>query len=324
MAHAESFTVRKGDTLSEIARTFMGKPIYGKRGSLRKIIALNPQIKNPNFIRPGQIVYIDQQTEVAEVEPVSAPAQTSVNTEDTFEVEPVIELIAPREIAAPEVAEFSPRSRLGVSTGFEYFAINATDKATKDDAKLISTTTPLINTYWELQWSEKYSSRLNIGYAAEVLVKDKNTDKKLKNASGVRTNFGLDITRKMSEKFRIRALAAYSRRAFLKAESQNVVRLDRINGLEVGGGFDYDFIQRGNAAFGIGLQATLLAPARGPGYSTETGYASLANLYFRHQLRSAMLEANTYYGYWDQQTKYVSQNVNSVGVNVGLAWSFDE
>jgi LysM repeat protein len=319
---ANEYRVKRGDTFSELAAEFEGRPIYRKDGSLRKLAALNPQIKNLNFIKPGEVIFLGVHTQgVADIEKV----ETIEPTGPIAEVAPVLDLtIPPREVAAPESAEFSPYSRLGVSTGFEYFSINATDKSTKDTARVVSAPSPTINAYWALQWSEKYSTRLNIGYIAETLLKDRSTDKKLINPSGSRTNFGFDLVRHVSDKFRVKALASYSRRAFLRSESINSVRVDRINGLEVGGGADYDFLKKGSASMGVGLQASFLAPAQGPGYSTQAGYAGMGSLYLRHQLRKAMLEASTYYGYWNQDSKYVSQSVNSVGVNFGLSWSFDE
>jgi LysM repeat protein len=56
-------TVKKGDTLTAIAK---------KAGiSLDALIKLNPQIKNPNLINPGQVITITKPTPAA---PVAAPA----------------------------------------------------------------------------------------------------------------------------------------------------------------------------------------------------------------------------------------------------------
>lgn len=60
---ATTVTVKKGDTLTAIAK---------KAGiSLDALIKLNPQIKNPNLINPGQVITITKPTPAA---PVAAPA----------------------------------------------------------------------------------------------------------------------------------------------------------------------------------------------------------------------------------------------------------
>src|SRR5689334_17663417 len=53
-AYAFTYVVKEGDSLSTIAaRTLQGR-IYGKEGGIQKLVALNPEIENPNFILPGQ------------------------------------------------------------------------------------------------------------------------------------------------------------------------------------------------------------------------------------------------------------------------------
>jgi hypothetical protein len=50
--------VQKGESLSEISEREVGRPVYGKRGSLQKLLHLNPQVKNPNYIRVGQWIFV--------------------------------------------------------------------------------------------------------------------------------------------------------------------------------------------------------------------------------------------------------------------------
>ena len=55
MAWAEGYIVKRDDTLSGIARAHFGKPIYGNRGSLARLLALNPKHSaSPDAIYPGQ------------------------------------------------------------------------------------------------------------------------------------------------------------------------------------------------------------------------------------------------------------------------------
>jgi nucleoid-associated protein YgaU len=53
-AAARTYTVKKGDTLSEIA-----KELYGKAGEYRRIFEANrDQLSDPDKIRPGQVLKI--------------------------------------------------------------------------------------------------------------------------------------------------------------------------------------------------------------------------------------------------------------------------
>ena len=81
-AYAAQFhQVKKGESLSRlIERTFPDQRIYGKRGKLAEIIALNPQLSNPDKIYPGDIIYLTKEDEVL-VENVSEPERTIIEDE---------------------------------------------------------------------------------------------------------------------------------------------------------------------------------------------------------------------------------------------------
>ncbi|MCT4641119.1 MAG: LysM peptidoglycan-binding domain-containing protein [Bacteriovoracaceae bacterium] len=63
--HANNYIVKKNDTLSSIAAiTFAQQKIYGHTGSLNKLLLLNPSIKNPNLIFPGQKIKLTTLTKI--------------------------------------------------------------------------------------------------------------------------------------------------------------------------------------------------------------------------------------------------------------------
>src|SRR5438046_513574 len=85
-AVAEFYKVKIGDTLSSIiTEKKLGGPIFGPQGSLRKMLAVNPQIKNANRIFPGDLVEIDFNA------PVSPPTEANevltfpINSSDKIE-----------------------------------------------------------------------------------------------------------------------------------------------------------------------------------------------------------------------------------------------
>ncbi|MDC1174850.1 LysM domain-containing protein, partial [Bacteriovoracaceae bacterium] len=57
-----SYTVKNGDTFSEILEKYTAPPpsLYGKNGRIARILALNPNIKNPNFIMVGETVILEK------------------------------------------------------------------------------------------------------------------------------------------------------------------------------------------------------------------------------------------------------------------------
>ena len=97
----ETYTVKKNETLSEITRLhFPEQRIYGPRGKLKEILNQNPQIKNPDLIRPRQIIQF-----------ATSPA-------------PIIEII-PEEIPhTPEPIKESWKRRISLFYGVKYLSFS--------------------------------------------------------------------------------------------------------------------------------------------------------------------------------------------------------
>lgn len=76
-AWAITYVVGKGDALSKIAKQYYpSERVYGKNGSLNKVLAANPSIKNPDLIFPGQALEVGEKPLVAQVqEQERKPAQ---------------------------------------------------------------------------------------------------------------------------------------------------------------------------------------------------------------------------------------------------------
>ena len=60
---ARSYRVKKGDVLSAIAHRFLHGEVWGPHGTLGSILALNRDIKNPNFIVPGELIQVPGEDE---------------------------------------------------------------------------------------------------------------------------------------------------------------------------------------------------------------------------------------------------------------------
>ena len=52
------YRVDKKDTLSHIIYAKFGSPMYGSKGRLKVLLALNPHILDPNHIKPGDVIYL--------------------------------------------------------------------------------------------------------------------------------------------------------------------------------------------------------------------------------------------------------------------------
>lgn len=115
-AQAETYTVKKGDTLANIARSHYGEPVFGPKGTIKKIYKLNSWAKSNPSLEPGQKIELEgTKKEINEPEvkmipatpktpPVAAPAPAITPP-------PVEQLMPPAERAAHEM-DLKPKGPL--------------------------------------------------------------------------------------------------------------------------------------------------------------------------------------------------------------------
>lgn len=61
-AISATYEVKTGDTLSQIAQKHLYTPVYGKKGSLKKLMLLNPKVRNASLIYSSQVILLADET----------------------------------------------------------------------------------------------------------------------------------------------------------------------------------------------------------------------------------------------------------------------
>ena len=79
-AFAILYTVKKGDVLSKIAQSHIEGPVYGKSGSLNRILKQNASIKDPNVLYAGQTIELEDLARFPAKETPTPPPETNGDT----------------------------------------------------------------------------------------------------------------------------------------------------------------------------------------------------------------------------------------------------
>lgn len=306
-AAALEHTVVKHENLSTLCWRLVPGPVWGKKGSLRTVLMMNPTITDRNRVFPGQIITFP--------DPLT-PANAAV--------EPSPEELTTKTLASDDKPEFSPSSTLIALAGLEYFQISSKDKISNRDANFASNASPRLDLIWELQWTKDYLSRLSFTHVAESVMNDETSQRSLKHSNGGRTNVGAEILKRVTDTTSLGLFVARSTRTFSRAPSADALTLDRISGMEMGALVEKNILQLSKLGLNARARLGWLAPTEGAGYSVDSGLAASVGLGLRHELRIMTLEALTYYGYWQQDSKYSQQSSKQLGLSVGLSWRFDE
>ena len=173
------YVVKSGDTLSQIIFRFFDNEtykIYGKGGSLESLLVVNPQLRNPHLLEPGDKINLNflglsfVSREIATSEQVQedeGSIDQEKKTDDEFKTYALINII--------------PR--------FSYSRIDAIEKADSSTGKIISKLNYGIDLSYEQVWSKKWNSSLNLSFMTREFESADN--KSVTNPDKTRTSLGL-------------------------------------------------------------------------------------------------------------------------------------
>lgn len=303
--------VKRGQTLSKIARGAFPGGVYGEGGSLAKILTLNPEIKNPDLIFPGQRVLLGERSE-PEPRPLDQASQER----------------AQQPIAAPDTIANDgkgPVSRLGIDVGFAYSRIDSKDKVTGSSSTFLSDMSPRVVLTWDLEWTEKWISRLRFTHVAEKILDDGGVNPRtLENAVGARSGFEIGGLYRWSEASRTGLSTGFEQRFFTHAVDASRISIDRVSEPFVRLSHEIDLARVKTAVIGVGLSVEAILPGRGPGYDTEQGQGADARVFLRHEMKNIAIQGSVGYGVFRQNSTLVEQKGSHVDAMVGLLWRFGE
>jgi LysM repeat protein len=305
--------VKKGETLSQIAHENHSGRVYGAKGSLEKILALNPHIDKPELIFPGQKILIQEAD-------VSPRALASVDEEKK-----VVPSEVPPPLKAEAVSEKNPVSRLSLDAGFGYFRIDSKDKSTGASSTFLSAMNPEARLTWDLDWNEKWTSRVRFNYAGSDVFNDTSTNAPvLKGASKSRYGFEVGVTRSWSPSSRTGFYLNIQERIFTHATETTSVTVDRVSEPSVKIAHESELFHVKTATLGLGVSGEAILPGRGPGYSTDTGFGADAVFFLRHDLDRFSIQGSVAYGMVRQDSDLVEQSESHLGAALGLVWRLGE
>tara|TARA_B110001454_G_scaffold16145_1_gene14510 strand:- start:5082 stop:6104 length:1023 start_codon:yes stop_codon:yes gene_type:complete len=313
--------VKSGETLSDIARKEYPGSVYGPKGSLRKIIALNPKVGNPNRIYPNQKIYLShehqQRTLSSFTENNTAKENSSAVT--TVEAKPS-EKDKPQ---CPLLPVELTRSGIGIKLGTQFFRIDASDSRNGENSTLLSEVSPTMDLYWKLDVTEKWTTRFGLSSVSyKIMQTDISSSKTLSNNSGSLNTFDFGLTYKWTPESHTEISLGAKEKIFLRATSATNITIDKIVTQFVGLDHSQNFYRSALILVGSHLQIASDMPADGIGYKTKSGTTAQLGLLLSHETKSAIVQGELYYNYASQNSNIVEQKIPTIGTKLGLEWRF--
>ena len=292
-AWAFTHVVSPGETLSEIAKRYIPGRIYGSRGSLAKIVALNPAIRDPNLIRVGQRVALASETApvLADTEALNrSPAQNEVAAPE------------PAPPSAPAVHQGSEFSHFGVSATFAQSRIAATDSTTGGKSVLGSSFSPGLSIRWDQYWASGSKSFLAAKLRKESFATTSTTHTLSVNEPLLYGfGFGAQVLA-LGKDGALDASIDIDREALVRASTANVITVDSVLVPKLQLAAHLSLVESQILKLSAELKGSYLAPVKTDLYSTKSGYGASAALLWHHKRAKYPLFGGVGFDYLNQNT----------------------
>jgi hypothetical protein len=299
---AWAYVVKNGDTLSGITYENISAKVYGKDGSLNKLLALNPHIKNPDRIFPGQVISLSEVDKLAEVPTM----ERNIATNDS-------------EIA-PEASTLFKRGALVALTPFYNITnISATDNTTGSESIVASKYYVGVNASYIQEWNKDFQTAINLKLASIAFEEPTSSTKTLQDASKFLSTIGLETNHNAAEKVHLKLGLSYGKELFIRAASTQSTAVDAVNIPSISSKISYIIKDLSPLTLGVSASYSAKMPTKVDTYKVKFGHEYGASLYLK-QLTGYSQNSNiqTELGYTQrkQNTSFSSQTETSIMLGV--------
>ena len=294
---ARAYFVRRGDTLSKIAAKNISTPVYGKNGSLEKILLLNPQIKNADVIIPGQEISL------------AAPAK-----------EPEFVTSSPERPTVPRKGH----AILSVTPEFMSTEIKGIDRLTGAQAHLASKSNFGLTASYGQSWSDNFRTEFYFGLN-KLSMKEPGTGGAIANAEQTLFSFGASAGFLLDDEIMVDTGISLSQRPYLKAISESTVNIDATAVPNIFVQSSYDFFKMDPFTIGSSFQVSLDLPTEADGYKTNSNYSYEADIFNKEQISPAIqTEVGLEGRYLQENTSISDQTQIDYGIFFKFQYAFGQ
>ncbi len=312
LAQGKIYTVRSGDTLSGIAKREFSGPVYGKSGSLKKVIDLNADIKDPNRIYPAQKVIL-------------SPEDASVSVEENapVSVEVAAVPLASNESSAVEAAQDATQEESHPSFGFALHGIlsgtgvnvTARDRSYKTDLD------SKLNKGLKLRGYYFINDHSMVGVELKALNTEfsDTSDGRFVGREKVLKEVSAFYQLSFASNWHFEIQAGSEQALFIAQDDADSFHFEAVFVDNVSLGLDYDLYKSSSIRWSLGLSTAYNSAAEARTVDVDPGYSYGAGTGLDYTLKTdTYLEAGLFYDRRIQDTDDAKQKTAETGVTLGL------
>jgi len=323
---AWSYIVKKGDTLSSIAKKNIFKKVYGQNGSLKKILALNPHIVNDHFIKPGQNIVISE-SNIIDL-PKSAAITDAAYESKSYVINNVKNVErspqeVPTERSSSFTSSFRRRASLAITPYYSMTALSSKDNNSGSEDIVSSLYNTGVTGSYIQEWSKGFQSAVNLKMGMIAFENPSNSVKTLLDKHKFISGLGLETNHALNEKLHLKLSAEYGKELFIRSASTRSTAVDAINITSLGFKAYYEIQNLDPFVVGVAASYAAKMPAKNEDLDLKLGHEFGANLYLIQFTGSANdSKFQTELGITHRQQNTNSSSQIETSINIGIRFFF--
>lgn len=298
---AGSYTVKKGDTLGQITLDHKGGPVWGEAGTLKTIMRLNPQIRNPNLIYPRQVIHLDEKNGSSTVRVKSLSAKKSMRKVKSYHDQ------GKNKLKFSLISSDSKLNGYGVNR----------DYASDLDSN--------VNTGAELSLGKRISNSTMFGgyFKAMQSSYDASVDGEFKGEEETLKSIGLFAEHSITAKFSVFGKMGVEQAFFFNNQNDTVAAMEPVYMDSVSAGAAYDFLRYQTFKVGVAAQGEYASKGNGEALVVKDGFVYGADLRAQQTFaQSYEVLGSVFYRKRVQDTEASVQESSEQGVSLGVAFKY--
>jgi hypothetical protein len=301
---AESYVVSSRDTLSEIAYKAFPGPVYGEAGSLKKLLELNPHIKNPDIVLPGEVIKL----KTPELKQVEEKISQS-NVDERVEVKDTVIL-----------QEDSMAMQLEVAPIVGFYRIDTEEKNAGSKASALSDLGYGGSLGWKYHLNEKFSLKL---FALVMNYKfNVSQNKTLLKPRSSKADLGVKLHYQASQRSIWGFESTYGQDFLLVGKNITNLEIQKFHNTKLTASYNHLIYQKDKLSITAGVKGGVMIPSSSDDYKIDLGHNYGLDTSFRYQTRFGTIENTLAYRAIRFQTNDIKEMIQETSLSSSFLIDF--
>lgn len=336
-----TYTVKRGESLSEILSWLGICPLWGKKNKIAQTYELNTGIikKRGNLIPSTKKINLpvtqlleNDEYEISNDNEVFFKHPSPILKCGTNYIASKKNQIKIREIAQEVfldkphkdevVQEPILENSFGVlraSSESFFSSMDVTDTNSKDKAEVLSRLNSAYQLAWEQQWDNKNKTFI---FLRNEKINYEAIEERLPSKSYNLQGFGIGYEREVTSRIKLRSTFRTQERLFLRATSVSSLKMDRAAISEISLAPIYHLYTKGQFDLHGDLGLSYLMASKTSNYSIKAGQRYSLGLSITQRIRDFEISGRSFYSLESQDSSIMTKTSKDIGLSLGVSWSF--